>query len=187
LFPITINGYTLDQSKPDTKPLKTKYILVQSRARLSPSDRQELDHAGVKHLDYVSKNTYLCQYQDGDLEKIRQLEPVVYVDIYRKEFKIMPSLKKAERDEAKRNQAYKVDFVFHKGVDPSSQDLQRDIKEKSHCGVGDIEFLPNKARLTVQSLYLKAVASIDDVRHVEEVGEVVEFNNVARQILKIDL
>jgi len=180
MFPITINGNTLDKSK--VEPLKTKYILVQCRTRLRPSDRQELGNTGVKHLNYVSKNTYLCQYQDGDLEKIRQLEPVVYVDFYHKIFKITPSLKKAIQDEATRNKAFEVDIVFHESVDTNSQGLQKDIKDASRCRVGD-KFLPDKVRLTVQGLYLQAVASIDDVRHIEEVGEDVELNDVAREIL----
>ena len=162
-----------------TRFLNTKYILVQSRTRLSPSDRQKLDHAGVKHLEYVSKNTYLCQYQDGDLEKIRQLEPVIYVDIYRTEFKIALSLKEANRD-----QVYEVDIVFHEGVDTKSEILRRNIVEKSHCDMKDVKFLPNTARLTIQGLYLNAVAPIDGVRHIEDVGKVVEYNDVACQILK---
>ena len=149
--------------------------MVQSRTRLSPSDRQKLDHTGVKHLDYVSKNTYLCQYQDGDLGKIRQLESVVFVDSYQKKLKITPSLEEAEQD-----QFCKVDIVFHESVNPYSPDLQSDIMKKSHRDMGDIKFLPRKARLTIQRLYVDAVASIDDVRRIEEVGEVVMYNTVAR-------
>ncbi|KAK3172952.1 hypothetical protein OEA41_006278 [Lepraria neglecta] len=186
MFPITINGNILGQSPgPATELIKTKYVLVQSRAQLSPSDRRELDHAGVKHLNYVSKNTYLCQYQDGDLEKIGQLDLVVYINIYPKELKIAPSLKEAK--EAEPDQKYEVDIIFHESVDPKSQDLQSDIIEKSHCGVGDFEFLPNKVRLPVLGLNLDSMASIDDVCHIKEVGEVVENNDIARRILQIDL
>ena len=155
--------------------------MVQSRTYLSPSDRQKLDHAGVKHLEDVSKNTYLCQYQDGDLEKIRQLEPIIYVDIYRTEFKIPLSFQKANQD-----QVYEIDIVFHEGVDTKSENLRRNIIEKSHCDVKDVEFLPNKARLTIQGLYLNAVTSIDGVRYIEEADKVVLCNDVARQILKFD-
>lgn len=69
-FPIKINGNILDSStKLATEPLETKHVLVQSLARLRPSDRQELDRAGVTHLDYVSKNTYLFQYLVGIRER----------------------------------------------------------------------------------------------------------------------
>ena len=159
--------------------------MIQSRARLSPSDRQELHDIGVNHLDYVSKNTYLCQYQDGDLEKIRRLEPIVYVDIYRTEFKINPRLR--ELKEAEPDQDYKVDVIFHEGAGPDSPDVQSDIAKKSDCSLEEIEFLANKARLTTKGLFLDDVASIDVVRCIEDVGEVVAYNNIARQILKIDL
>lgn len=154
---------------------------MQSRTRLSLSDRQKLDHGGLKHLEYVSKNTYLCQYQDRDLEKIRQLGPVIYVDIYWMQFKIALRLKEANPD-----QIYEVDIVFHAGVDTKSENLRNKIVENSHRDVKDIDFLPNNARLTIQTLYLNAVASIDDVRYIEAVGKMVECNYVARQILNFD-
>lgn len=181
LYPITINGNTLNPSILNAGPLKTKYILVQSWSRLSSSSREGLEEANIKHLDYVSKNTYLCQYQDEDLEKIRKLEPVAYVDIYRTELKIMPRLKEAIRD-----QNYKVDVVFHENVATDSQSLQTELKEKSHCDMEKIEFLSKKARLPIDGHYLDDVASIDDVRCMQEVGEVEAFNDVARKILNIN-
>ena len=177
MFSITINGNTLDRS--ETETLMTRYILVQCRSRLGPPDRQELGDLGVGHLNYVSKNTYLGRYQGGNLDNIRQLESVVYVDLYRNTFKITPSLKAAIRDEATRNQAYEVDIIFHESVDTNSADLQRDIRNTSRSGQEDIKFLPNQVRLTVQGLYLQAVATIDHVHHIEEVGEEVEYSDVA--------
>ena len=70
---------------------------------------------------------------------------------------------------------------------PISPNLKIDLAKKSHCLVEDIKFLPNKARLTIQGLYLDDVASIDDVRYIEDVCEVEEYNDVARQILNIDI
>ena len=74
---------------------------------------------------------------------------------------------------------------FHEGVDTISENLRRNIVENSHCDVKDVNSLPNKARLTIQILYLNAVASIDDVRYIEEVGKVVECNYVARSDIEI--
>ena len=139
-----------------------------------------LESVGIKPLDYVSKNTYLCLYQGGDLENVRQLG--IYVDFYRTEFKIPPSLK-----EAKPDQNYKVDIIFHENVATDSSTLQKDIEEKSRCSMNKIEFFFKKARLPIDGRYLNDVASIDDVRCIEEVGGVVAYNNIARQILRIDL
>lgn len=103
------------------------------------------------------------------------------MNIYRTEFKIALSLTEANRD-----QVYEADIVFHKGVGTKSENLRRNIVEKSHCDAKDVKFFSNKARLTIQGLYLNAVASIDGVCYIEDVGKVVECNDIARQILKFD-
>ena len=180
---ITINGITLDQStKPATDAFNTNYILVQSKARLSPSQRRELADIGLVLHDYVSKNTYLYGYQGVDLDRIRQMEPVAYVDVYRLEFKIPPSLGKAVPDSP-----HKVDVVFHEDVDTGSTKLRDLIALKSRLSAGHIEFFPHKARLTIQAGYLNDVASIDEVRRIGEVGKVVPRNNQARLILGADI
>ena len=183
MFPIMINGNKLDQSRgPVTGSLKTKYILVQSRTRLSPSDWKKLNGAGVKHLDYVSKNTYLCRYERTRLEYLHQLAPIIYVDIYRTELKVTRSLKEAEQQD----QVDEVDIIFHENVDCSSLKFRESIVRKSQCNKDQIDFLNNKARLTLPRHLLEDMASIDDVRSIEDVGEVVKCNDVARQILKIE-
>jgi serine protease AprX len=110
------------------------------------------------------------------------MEPVVYVDVYRLEFKIPPSLKKAEP-----SLRYKVDIVFHEGVDSDSTNLQALIAQKSHLTAGHIEFFLHKARLTIQGHDLNDVASLDEVRNIEKVGKVVSRNNQARRILGADV
>ena len=170
MFPITINGNKLDPStKSATDSSKTNYILVQTRAGLSPSQRQDLANAGLVHLDYVSKNTYLCGYQDTDLDRIRQMEPVVYVDVYRLEFKIEPDLKEA----APSLDEVEVDVVFHDAVDSDSESLRARI---SDLNPKNIEFfpheVPHEARLTVAGRYLNDMVTIDEVRHIEEVGKI---------------
>ena len=158
--------------------------MVQTSAGLTSSKRQDLEEADLKHFDYVSKNTYLFEYQGKDLEKIRKMEPFVYVNIYPKELKITPQLKEAKNAEPDRE--YEVDIIYHKGVDSKSPDLQRDIEKESHNDKQDIQFLSNKARLSILGRHLDGLASIEDVYRIEEVLEVVEYNDAARQILKID-
>ncbi|KAK5048903.1 hypothetical protein LTR84_005323 [Exophiala bonariae] len=181
IFPININGISLDPTTPAIELSTTDYVLIQSWARLSKSEWKELDKIGAQHPDYVSKNTYLCQYQDRNLDRLRKLEPVEFVDVYPMHVKIAQSFRTGPRKES-----YKVDLVFHEGVDSQTQALQQEIQERSQCRDMDIEFLAHKARLTVQASFLEALASIDQVRCIEEVGEVVAFNDIARQILNID-
>ncbi|KAH6988212.1 peptidase S8/S53 domain-containing protein [Ilyonectria sp. MPI-CAGE-AT-0026] len=112
---------------------------------------------------------------------IRQMEAVLYVDTYRTAFKITPSLMKANP-----NERHEVDVVFHLGVDSNNSSLQVLVSEKSNCPPEAIQFLSNKARLTIQVRHLDNVASVDDVRRIEEVGEVVLDNSTARRILRLD-
>lgn len=142
--------------------------MVQTRALLSPSDRQKLGDVGVQQPDYVADHTYLCRYENQDLSNIRQMEAVLYVDTYRTAFKVTSSLTKADP-----NEPHEVDVVFHLSVDSKNSYLQALVSEKSNCPTEDIQFLSNKTRLTMQGRDLDNVASIDDVRCIEEVGEVV--------------
>lgn len=142
---------------------------------------QELKGNGATYLDYVSKNTYLCYYQNEDLSQLRQLGSIVYVCFYPTDLKTAPDLKEVDQSET-----IKVDIVYHNGVDPNSSDLQGDLSKRSHCESENIEFLPNKARLTTKRLHLDDVALIDDVRCIEDVGTVVAYNDVARQVLELD-
>ncbi|KAL9611301.1 MAG: hypothetical protein Q9167_004065 [Letrouitia subvulpina] len=177
-------GNCQPSTEPGPESFNTKYILIQSLTRLSQTDKQALDDALVKSIDYVSKNTYLCQYQDEDLQKIRKLEFIVYVDVYRTEYKTTPRLRELIDAEPDRDRT--VDIIFHKSARSGSLDLQNNIRNRSHRNVNEIEFLATKARLTTRGLFLNKVASIDDVRCIESVGEVVMCNNIAREILKID-
>ncbi|KAM3472835.1 hypothetical protein MY8738_008684 [Beauveria namnaoensis] len=178
-FPITINGNTLDSSTPPAvNSIGSNYILVQTRTTLSPNDRQALSNIGVEHLDYIANHTYLCRYENEDLGKVRQIEAVLYVDIYRTSFKVTPSLANANLEGPN-----EVDIVFHSGVDTNNQELRRLVSIKSNCPEDKIEFFEDGARLTIQGNHLDNIASIDDVQLIEEVGIAKTCNTIARQIL----
>lgn len=126
--------------------------------------------AGAKIL-YRSQRKqarHLCSYQNVDLDRIRQIEFVVYVDVYRLDLKISPSLKKA-LEKAPPDLAQQVDVIFQKNKDP--KESESDVKAKSHLTAG-LEFCSHKVRLTPEGKYLKDLASIDAVRCIEDVGEI---------------
>lgn len=70
----------------------SNYILIQTKAPLTPEQRQELTGKSVRIQEYVSENTYLCSYKRSDLNSIRELLYVLWANIYYKGFKISPSL-----------------------------------------------------------------------------------------------
>jgi hypothetical protein len=104
------------------------------------------------------------------------------VDVYRLDFKIAPSLKGAEPDGI-----YEVDVIFHEGVNSNSTSLQELVTQKVGPSSENIEFVGHKARLGMQGRFFNHVALLDEVRCIEEVGEVVEYNDVARRILNFDI
>ncbi|XXH05644.1 hypothetical protein Hte_012079 [Hypoxylon texense] len=166
-LPITINGNYLDDSTgPSEDASKTNYILIQTKARLSPPQTQDLENARVTLVEYVSEHTYLCGYQGVGLEEIRQLEPVVYVDVYREELKVAPGLGESDT-------SIKVDVVFHRGVDLSAEDLRDRIAKTSGLDLAAIQFCGHKARLTVPGPRISQIATIDEVRYIEPVGVIV--------------
>ncbi|KAK2616728.1 hypothetical protein QQS21_000340 [Conoideocrella luteorostrata] len=172
IYPITINGNTCDPST--LNALETNYILVQSWTSLSPSEWQDLEGAGLKDFEYVSNNTYLCHSGGSKLDDIRQLEPVIYADVYSPEFKIAPDLKNASKDEP-----YTVDITFHNGVSLNAKTLRDLIAQSSHESADKIKIHPIVARLTMKGEHLSNVALLDFVRSIEIVGETVMDYKIA--------
>ncbi|KPM46377.1 hypothetical protein AK830_g1 [Neonectria ditissima] len=137
--------------------------LIRPKALLSLSDREKLGNSGVQQLDYASNHTYMGRYQKEDLENIRQVKAILYVDMYRTALNVTPCLKNVDA-----NGLIEVDVALHLGVDSTNLDLPTLVSENSNRPIDQIQFLPNKARLTVRGRNLDNVASIDDVHHIED-------------------
>lgn len=182
VFPITINGNRFDESmKRANDASTTNNILVQSRGSLSQSQRQELETEGLKHFDYVSKNTYLCYYQLKDLDKIRGMDLIVYADIYHTVFKTVPNLKDPISD-----QDYRVDIIFHTGVKSGSVELKDRILHTAKPRNSHIDVFPHKVRLAIPGQYIRDTAELDEVRCIEKVAKLVSCSNKARVIMGAD-
>jgi hypothetical protein len=90
LFPIKINGNMVDLGTEGATSgsAQSNYILVQSWMPLTPSQLKELESMGLGLQRHVSKNTYLYHCPRTNLDEIRQLRYVAYVDIYRQGYEI---------------------------------------------------------------------------------------------------
>lgn len=182
VFPITVNRNRLDESMERAKDASTtKYILVQGRGCLSSSQMQKLETEGLKHFDYVSKNTYLCYYQHIDLGKIRGMESIVYADIYHTALKTVPNLKEPVID-----QDYHVDVILHTGVQSSSTELKDRILHTAKPRTGHIDVFPHKVRLTIPGQYIRDTAELVEVCCIDKVYKLVACSNKARVIMGAD-
>lgn len=182
LFPITINGNKSDTSKPPASDASSSnYIIVQCWGRLLAKQWNKLEEEGLRSFNVVSRNTYLCYYRSSDLEKIQQMELVVYADVYRPELKITPDLLLSESD-----QDFKVDVIFHNGGQFDTADLERNIVEKTESHAKVLKTFSHKTRCILPGRYIQDVAALDEVCCIEKVRKLMPCNDRARQILRAD-
>ena len=117
-----------------------------------------------------------------------------WANVYLQELKIAPSLRpslpaaKASLSELlatppPSRDLHQVDVVFHSDVDAKTARLKNQIAAAARVSADTIEVGRDKMRLTVQERYLNDVASLDQVRTIEEVPKRKLFNNVAGPIL----
>jgi hypothetical protein len=210
---ITINGISFD---PDTSALagaaaavataaiaktdasNSNYILVQTYAPLTDAQRSQLQKVDAVVQEYVSENTYLCSFKPKSLAKVRALKFVHWAGVYMQGFKIPANLREQPQTAAAgiipqeaapstRRTLRNVDIVFHDDIDPSDGDMKKKIAAAARINPEDLEMSRHKVRLHVQERYLNDVASLDEVRHVEEVPDRKLFNNVARPIMNANV
>ena len=198
---VTINGNTLEPtlhgpgrqlSDLDAQDASgTKHILIQTEGPLSPDQKADLKSSGVVIENYISENTYLCEYDPDDLEILRSKEFVNYVNVYLSQLKIHPRLKAptpaTASAEGPTTSKQKVDLLFHEGVDASSASIKVKVAEKAHADPSEIYASGQKVRLEVDTQYLEDIATIDEVFSVEDVRAPQLLNNVARGIINADV
>lgn len=207
---ITINGVTIDPltqgpalaaaNLDSADATGSDYILIQTVQPLSKDMKSGLKKIGVVVLEYVPDDTYLCNYTGTNLDQIRSLANVVWVNTYMQGFKVAPSLtaRPVAAPIGVRNlldvtaapagilsTALKVvDVVFHSNVDPQS--IRDKLAAAARLDASDLNIMPNKIRLNVQTKHLNDFAGIDEVRHIEEVLPMKLHNDIAREILNLE-
>ncbi|KAL7936595.1 peptidase S8 and S53 [Trichoderma chlorosporum] len=187
IFPIKINGNDLDESiEPALNASKTNYIIVQTRRSLSPTQRRTLIDANLELYDCICEKTYLCGYLSADLERIRRIEFVAYVDIYRQEFKIDPHLKK-EVANLNDDKKLLIVILFHDATKLVVENARAEIVGKIEVGYdgNSVQFFKRKAHLTVPITCLDSLATIDEVRKIEKVHNIGLRNVEARGLMNV--
>jgi hypothetical protein len=170
---------------------KSDYILVQSVEPLSNDQEDELERLGVDIQEYASKNTYLCKFKATDLEPIRRLPFVSWVNVYLDMFVIQSSLKApAGTMEVssfpavpKDRTPQTVDVLLHKDIDARSSRVLSGIAAAAHADPDGLDAGSSKIRLNVQNQYLEGLAALDEVKVIRPVYPARLFNNRATQIL----
>lgn len=200
---ITINGVTVDPlvqseemataSLVSEDATASNYLLVQTRHPPTAEEKEQLAELGVVIHEYVPEDTYLCGYQPTDLDAVRALPFVAWADVYLNGFKIAQSLRStrlrpglavlAEPLEAAGPRPRTVDIVLHEDVDASTDGVRDRIAAAAGVSPGDVQPNGGKVRMTVREEDLPALASLDEVREIEEVPERVLYNTLAGTLM----
>ncbi|MDT0568235.1 S8 family serine peptidase [Streptomyces sp. DSM 3412] len=200
---ITINGVSVDPlaqsaelaaaSLVSEDASQSNYLLVQTTRPPTAEEKEQLAALGVVIHEYVPESTYLCGYRPTDLEAVRALPFVAWADVYLNGFKIAPSLRPdrlqpalallAEPVEATSSRTHTVDVVLHDDIDTTNGAVRDQIARAVGASADGIETNRHKVRLTVQEAELAALAALDEVRHIEEVPELVLHNSVAATLM----
>ncbi|GAB3949337.1 S8 family serine peptidase [Streptomyces sparsus] len=200
---ITINGVTVDPlaqsaemagaSLVSEDASASDYLLVQTTHVPSAGEREQLAALGVVIHEYVPESTYLCGYRSSDLQAVRELPFVAWADVYLKGFKVAPSLRSpglrpavavlAEPLEAASPRTRTVDVVLHEDVDADDDTVRERIAGAARVGTGSVRPDRRKVRMTVRENDLSALASLDEVRHVEEVPRMQLYNTLAGSLM----
>ncbi|KAJ6118182.1 Peptidase S8/S53 subtilisin/kexin/sedolisin [Penicillium samsonianum] len=198
---ISINGNHLDPEAelPVLRALhlesedatNSDYILVQSVEPLSTEQEDEIEWLGVDIQQYVSKNTYLCGFKGTDLESIRRLPYISWVNVYLDMFVIQSSLKAPAETTTlssfpavpKDRTSHTVDLILHKDVDLSAAHVASEIAAAAHADPDTLHTGSSKIRINVQNQYLEGLATLDCVKSIQPVYPARLFNNRAIEIL----
>src|SRR5215469_15311434 len=100
---ITINGISIDPAKQapalaaanmlSANASQSNFVLVQTKTPLTADERKQLADLGAHILEYVPEDTYICRYEPEDLNRLRALPFVAWVNIYLHGFKVSPKLR----------------------------------------------------------------------------------------------
>ncbi len=205
---ITINGITIDPIvrtqalaaasliADDAKG--SNYLLIQARGPLDAAQKKELADLSVKILEYVPDSTYIVNYLPDDLAKIRALPYVGWANTYLHGFKLAPALLTLAGDlttadlmtavagsgSIASRQPRMVDVVLQHDVSPDS--VREKVAAAAHVDATALLAGRHKFRINVQHRYLKDLAAIDEVRHIEDVVPLKLHNSIARGILGVE-
>ncbi len=201
---ITINGNSIDPAHhadqlealdlASADVSDTNYVLIQVTGPITPQMRQSLTDAGCELLEFVPTDTYVARFTGNDLSAVRALPFVVWANGYLKGFKVHPSVLGADATadpvavmarEGGADQIHgrsrKVTIVLHKNA--GSDAAYDKVAAAAGVSPADISRVGGRLTLRVPMARIKALADLDEVRHIEPAPEHALFNNVAGPIL----
>jgi serine protease AprX len=190
---LTIHGNTVDLERPSDGQIPTSvldqarekpYLLVTTKGSPSKAEFAELQASGVSVLQYVGKETYLCRYPGTDAEAIVDKPFIETVQPYFKDFKITKTLRNRLLPEGIRQE---VRVVLHEDASRSTKNTASNIAQAAGLPAGSITIRGNSLELPMSHHEIHSVSMLDEVKVIEEVLEKGLSNNIARDILGVNV
>jgi serine protease AprX len=188
---------------------QSNFILVQCADRPLPAHYEALATLGVTTVNYIGSNTNICLYKPTDLEAIRALPFVVYANVYHPDFVINASLKakalqkptaeqylvtpggQSERSssgtqpapsesQSGPDQVYDCWVGLHT-KSRSLDEIRQELSELLHADPSKIYKDGHLLRMYLRAQDLELVATVDDVRSIQETTKFLIHSFVARK------
>lgn len=203
---ITINGITIDTAAAPAKLAAfsignetaehSDYVLVQTRHPLNAQERSALQAAGAEILESVPESTLICHFPGTDLDAVRSLPFVGWVDLYPDLVKLSPSLRRLDakvggipiavaalaEPSSLDPTPVTIDVELHRGVDVQAE-LPL-VAAAAHLTEQEVTLSGDKIRMTCKRRRLDDIAAVDGVRSLREVAPNKLANDVARKIIR---
>ncbi|KAF9874944.1 subtilisin-like protease [Colletotrichum karsti] len=180
-MPFSFNGnqVELDTAINFADEADSNFIFLETHEPLTNSQEAELQNYGVKFLEYLSDNTWLCKYEPADLVIIRGQAYVANAAVVDPRFKIHPPLMPYVRRGSQ--EKHTVDITLHQEAIMSAEEVAASIRKLSGASAEEVGLRRNSVRLEVDQEALLKIAKIDDVASIERVRE-MEAQETAQEI-----
>lgn len=189
---IVINGKTVRVAQQEDDASGSDYILIRTTGEpLNKAQKNELKALGVRIQEFVGnehEQIYLCGYRKTSLDKIRGLEYINYVNVYSQDF-VVPDVMQvvsAQAAEHEHDNTVEVDILLQHDIEQVSTDIVNKISKAADVNQSAISVDSGLVRVKVDAGALEKIASLDEVRVIHPTPERTVFNNVARQLLRLD-
>ncbi|KAI1433820.1 hypothetical protein GGR50DRAFT_466929 [Xylaria sp. CBS 124048] len=168
-IPSDIFGVLIDETvRPAANASGTPWILVKLQYSLSATMRLNFRALGVKVVEVVAPSTYLCFYRGVGLAHIGRLFGVMYVDVYRPEYKVCLRLKEMGSTARKDMQVPVLISLHRKKAIKLFRSFMCRLISTANLDLWNCNFhvSPDGVSLKVRLFRVYDVAMLDEVRRI---------------------
>ncbi|KAJ6011673.1 hypothetical protein N7451_003085 [Penicillium sp. IBT 35674x] len=174
----------------DLKPSinDSNYILIKLAGPLDREKKRTLAGLHIQVQQFLGDNTFKCRYEPTDIDRLKEHDFIEEVEVLSPLLKLPPGLKTQSQYEF-HDEPKSVDLVLHQAADKSAEDLMQEISHITGIAPGDMSLRADNSviRAVISPGKLLEIAKIDSIGVIEEVQNLTLLNNVARDVINVDI